>query len=116
MRSHVILTLSLFCIAPEFSLRAQAAEPQTAESRIMDPAVTGNVAEKKEVASPFIVHEWGTFTTFSGSDGVFLEFRPLTVEANDLPAFVANRTSDLALSVFSKARIRGKVWMETPVA
>src|SRR6188474_12219 len=37
----------------------------------------------------FIVHEWGTFTSFSGSDSVKLEFRPL-VDV-DLPRFVLDR-------------------------
>jgi len=31
------------------------------------------------------VHEWGTFSTFSGSDGVNLKFQPYD---NDLPDFV----------------------------
>src|SRR5262245_14028478 len=37
----------------------------------------------------FVVHEWGTFTSFSGSDAVKLEFRPL-VDV-DLPRFVLDR-------------------------
>src|SRR5947208_12532752 len=37
----------------------------------------------------FVVHEWGTFTSFAGSDGVQLEFRPLV--DTDLPPFVLNR-------------------------
>ena len=110
MRSHLILPLILLCTTAEFGVRPHAAESNTAEQ-----ASVGNAIENEQPASPFVVHEWGTFTTFSGSDGVFLEFRPLADEANDLPAFVANRASNLALSVFSKARIRGKVRMETPV-
>ena len=35
-----------------------------------------------------VVHEWGTFTSFAGSDGVNLEFRPLVT--NDLPPFMMN--------------------------
>jgi hypothetical protein len=35
----------------------------------------------------FTVHEWGTFSTFSGSDGVFLKFQP---NDQDLPPFVQN--------------------------
>lgn len=35
----------------------------------------------------FVVHEWGTFSTFSGSDGVFLKFQP---NDRDLPPFVQN--------------------------
>src|SRR5829696_5100115 len=37
---------------------------------------------------PFVVHEWGTFSTFSGSDGRPLKFHP---NATDLPPFVYNR-------------------------
>jgi hypothetical protein len=33
-----------------------------------------------------VVHEWGTFTSFAGSRGVNLEFRPLVT--NDLPRFI----------------------------
>src|SRR5260370_32690896 len=32
-----------------------------------------------------VVHEWGTFSTFSGSDGKNLKFNPYD---NDLPEFV----------------------------
>ncbi|MGI9472227.1 MAG: hypothetical protein ACR2NZ_11870 [Rubripirellula sp.] len=77
------------------------------------PGKPSNDTERDE--SQFIVHEWGTFTTFSGSDGVYLEFRPLADERNDLPNFVFNRASSSIRSLFSKARIRGKVRMETPV-
>ncbi len=35
----------------------------------------------------FVVHEWGTFTTVSGGDGVALEWRPLS-GPSDLPSFV----------------------------
>lgn len=64
---------------------------------------------------PLIVHEWGTFTTFSGSDGVFLDFRPLANEISDLPSFVLDRANQGPLSVLSKKRLRGRVRMETPV-
>ena len=60
-----------------------------------------------------IVHEWGTFTTFSGSNGVHLDFRPL--KDQDLPGFVMNRASQSGHVWFGKARIRTRVRMETPV-
>ncbi len=62
--------------------------------------------------SPLIVHEWGTFTSFSGSDGVKLEFRPLV--DNDLPNFVFNRVKHSGW-VFTKTSIRAIQRMETPV-
>lgn len=66
----------------------------------------------------FIMHEWGTFTTFSGSDGVFLEYRPLAQQHADLPGFVWDRStsSRSGMPVFSKRRVSARVRMETPVA
>ena len=64
---------------------------------------------------PFVVHEWGTFTTFSGADGVRLDFRPL--QTNDLPSFVLDRfeQSGQLQPFYLKGRIRARVRMETPV-
>ena len=61
---------------------------------------------------PLVVHEWGTFTNFSGSDGVQLEFRPLA--HGDLPAFVQNCMDKWGLS-FRKGRLSAFQRMETPV-
>jgi hypothetical protein len=77
----------------------------------------------------YVVHEWGTFTSFSGSDGIALEFRPLVDE--DLPAFVIDRPRQDALNHrrdvayargysdpenrFVKANTLSKQRMETPV-
>jgi hypothetical protein len=66
-----------------------------------------------EPSGKLIVHEWGTFTTFSGSNGVHLDFRPL--QDNELPYFVANRATQTGQSWFSKGKIRTRVRMETPV-
>lgn len=59
-----------------------------------------------------IVHEWGTFTSFSGSDGIKLEFRPLV--ENDLPNFVKS-TIPSAFRQFTKKSTRAIQRMETPV-
>ncbi len=73
------------------------------------PAVQSAAVEK-----PFVVHEWGTFTTFSGSNGVHLEFRPLLDQ--DLPGFVMNRATQSGyFNPFVKGRIVSRVRMETPV-
>ncbi len=50
-----------------------------------------------------------------GSDGAFLEFRPLASQVSDLPPFVRNRLSDSFSQQISKNRLRGKIRMETPV-
>lgn len=52
------------------------------------------------------VHEWGTFSSFSGSDGVLLRFNPANT---DLPQFVYRSKS------FTKESISGTVSLETPV-
>jgi len=63
----------------------------------------------------YVVHEWGTFTSVQGSDGVLLEWQPL--ETSELPKFVYNwihpgagRPLDL-----TKATILSLQRMETPV-
>lgn len=66
-----------------------------------------------EPSGPLIVHEWGTFTTFSGSNGVHLDFRPL--QDHELPGFVLNRASQSGQLWFGKGRIKTRVRMETPV-
>ena len=63
----------------------------------------------------FVVHEWGTFTTFSGSDGVYLDFRPLAEEHSDLPRFVLDRGSYSETAWIRKSRLYARVRMETPV-
>src|SRR5713101_8402130 len=59
-------------------------------------------AQARTSGDGLIVHEWGTFTSFSGSDGVRLEFRPLVDE--DLPPFVLDRfLQSGVVNLFSKS-------------
>jgi hypothetical protein len=63
------------------------------------------------------VHEWGTFTSVSGSDGQALYWRPLIVES-DLPNFVYSidkGSSWRGLRYQSKSGMAVRVRMETPV-
>ena len=64
----------------------------------------------------FIVHEWGTFTSIAGKDGVALEWRPLNGSA-DLPKFVHTMQQEgLGLRHSrTKAELSAQVRMETPV-
>jgi hypothetical protein len=55
----------------------------------------------------FVVHEWGTFSTFSGSDGKPLKFYP---DDTDLPGFVYGRHRDV-----KGGRADVMVSLETPV-
>jgi len=71
-------------------------------------------ATKPAAEAPLVVHEWGTFTNFSGSDGVQLEFRPLV--ERDLPRFVRNCWDPSGFGLLlSKSSIGAFQRMETPV-
>jgi hypothetical protein len=76
-------------------------------------AVVGLAAGVLAIANPapppagqFVVHEWGTFSSFSGSDGAALKFHPSNT---DLPKFVHHGVSLL------KNGFYGSVSLETPV-
>ena len=64
----------------------------------------------------FVVHEWGTFTSIAGKDGVALEWRPLN-GPTDLPKFVhtIQKLGEGLRQVPSKAELTAAVRMETPV-
>jgi hypothetical protein len=70
---------------------------------------------RKPTSGKLIVHEWGTFTSFAGSDGVNLEFRPLVT--NDLPRFIMTPTRQpgTPASLFLKDQFVAFQRMETPV-
>ncbi len=82
-----------------------------------DPPDQALSSAQNPSAKELIVHEWGTFTTFSGSDGAFLDFRPLAAQHQDLPNYVLDRGSySTNLSrLLTKSRLWGRVRMETPV-
>ena len=63
-----------------------------------------------------VVHEWGTFTSIAGKDGVALEWRPLN-GASDLPGFVHTSQQPGAglRHPYSKGDLISFVRMETPV-
>lgn len=62
-----------------------------------------------------IVHEWGTFTSIAGENGMALDWRPLAA-TNDLPHFVHDLAdADGFRHDCSKCDLTGKIRMETPV-
>lgn len=70
-------------------------------------------------SSDYIVHEWGTFTSVQGGDGVLLDWRPL--QTSVLPRFVhdwkrpgLNRRAAPMLA-FGKGGVAALQRMETPV-
>lgn len=72
MRSHLSAVLVLgCCVVGVFAIEGPTAAPA-----------------KDKPREKFIVHEWGTLSTFSGADGVYRKFYP---DDRDLPQFVYNR-------------------------
>lgn len=65
-----------------------------------------------------IVHEWGTFTSIAGKDGLALDWRPLAA-TNDLPGFIHEISAPANDSGLRhdcpKCDLTGKIRMETPV-
>jgi hypothetical protein len=77
------------------------------------PATAAPPTPAATPASPtprLVVHEWGTFTSFSGSDGVPMSFRP---NNNDLPNFVYYSYESEGKG--GRLQHGGLVSMETPV-
>jgi hypothetical protein len=79
---------------------------------------TKKVAPKSVAAeNRLVVHEWGTFTSIAGRDGVALEWRPLN-GPSDLPKFVhtiQEGTDGLRHRTTGKNNLTASVRMETPV-
>ena len=67
----------------------------------------------------YVAHEWGTFTSVQGGDGVLLEWKPL--ESSRLPGFVYNwfkpglGRQPIGPLAFTKAELLTLQRMETPV-
>ena len=70
----------------------------------------GYDARQATPSGKLVMHEWGTFTSFAGSDGVNLEFRPLVT--NDLPRFVMNSHWQSGVNPFLKEQYmaRSSAW------
>ncbi|MEO6393810.1 MAG: hypothetical protein ABIP75_18300 [Pyrinomonadaceae bacterium] len=67
--------------------------------------------------SDLVVHEWGTFTSIAGQDGVALDWRPLN-GATDLPKFVYTMNGEggyRGTRGFSGKGEIARIRMETPV-
>src|SRR5438132_323584 len=74
MRKTIIFVVLVITVLSGLLVRSRVAADVSADSP-SDPGYT--------------VHEWGTFTSFTGSDGVLMDFRSLA--DSPLPAFVMTR-------------------------
>jgi hypothetical protein len=79
--------------------------------RAADPVKAVPPGGATEKPAGLVVHEWGTFTSFSGSDGVPVGFTP---NNTDLPRFVYFQDGD-SNSKSGRLHADGTVSMETPV-
>jgi hypothetical protein len=76
--------------------------------------------EARSKTADLVVHEWGTFTSISGKNGVALDWRPLN-GSSDLPGFVYTEGENDGFRLTYESRLDGKskklvkVRMETPV-
>ena len=100
--------------SPATELSAEAARRSVSSVSVKQESLTTK-QDRDAADGEFVMHEWGTFTTFSGSDGMFLDFRPLAAEHSDLPSYVMDRANNSGTSLFTKRRLFGRVRMETPV-
>src|SRR4051794_10073801 len=72
-----------------FFAAGRSAPPAAAAAAPVPPAVTPPSADP--TPPQLVLHEWGTFTSFSGSDGVPVRFHP---NNSDLPGFVYHHPGD----------------------
>jgi len=79
-----------------------------------------HVFAASQAADDFVAHEWGTFTSVQGADGIQLEWNPLTT--TELPGFVYDRNRPAGTSIgqllaggSSKSAFVTLQRMETPV-
>src|SRR5688572_24240369 len=84
-------------------------------------AVSLRLLASSNAKEEFVAHEWGTFTSVQGADGIQIEWNPLI--KTDLPEFVYSRNVAQGgfgsrypvLNPFGKDGIPSFVRMETPV-
>jgi hypothetical protein len=73
------------------------------------------LAAEAEPAADYVAHEWGTFTSVQGADGVQIAWNPINV--SELPKFVYDRTRSAggAPFVLAKSAFMARQRLETPV-
>src|SRR5438309_1702131 len=105
------LLFSACLSAPDAQPGPGPIQPEPMKPTPIDPGALPQSAYSAEKEG-FVVHEWGTLTSVTGSDGVLLP--GLHHEEEDLPAFVADRLAQ-AKADPSIVLDPTKQKMETPV-
>jgi len=113
-------TSVLAVVAAAISLVASSSVSPVRGLSATQSAAAQDAAQIEPARSDLVVHEWGTFTSVAGRDGVAVEWRPLD-GATDLPGFVyamEGFASGKGLRngrVCVKCNLEALVRMETPV-
>ena len=102
MRTFLLVTVACAALAVGHVL-----PPGTAADRLAAPAAP---VPPPAPAARLVAHEWGTFTSFSGADGVPVGFTP---NNDDLPPFVYYSRDTVGKG--GRLQRGGLVSMETPV-
>lgn len=112
MKTRTLLRLAAFCLLVT-AILAFVGVRLSAQNNQPSKVVRENVP----AANRLVVHEWGTFTSIAGKDGIALEWRPLS-GTSDLPRFVhtiQEGNDGLRHNVKGKSSLTASVRMETPV-
>lgn len=108
MRTLLVTAFAGAVLAAGFALTSGSVAPNAApEALAAVPAAPVPTPAKPD---RLVAHEWGTFTSFSGSDGIPVSFNP---NNTDLPNFVYYQSNPLTKS--GRLFAGGLVSMETPV-
>src|SRR5262245_10439391 len=105
MKSILFGAVACAAVAAGYFFTTSTAGPAEAA-----PATVAAPIPPRPAPERFVAHEWGTFTSFSGSDGVPVGFRP---NNEDLPHFVYHQINELSKS--GRLAASGLISMETPV-
>ncbi|MBD0327112.1 MAG: hypothetical protein ICV68_11810 [Pyrinomonadaceae bacterium] len=102
----VALCLLAFAIVAFVGVRLSAQHGQPSKA----------VKKRVPTGNRLVAHEWGTFTSIAGKDGVALEWRPLN-GPSDLPKFVhtIGEGDGLRHNQRGKSSLTASIRMETPV-
>jgi hypothetical protein len=106
------IALTAFCVSfssTNLPLRQRGSEFQLRHFISATTLALAPSSFNHDADSDLTVHEWGTFTSIAGPDGLAMDWLPLTA-STDLPDFVEHFHG----AAF-KAGLRGTIRMETPV-
>lgn len=113
--SVLVLLIAIVLIAGATPIQKPVQKPV---QKPMQQAAAKNQITKR-ATNRLVVHEWGTFTSIAGKNGVSLEWKPLGGES-DLPGFVYDLSGLNGTGLRSgqrciKCNLEALVRMETPV-